>query len=187
MNTVKEILQDVEVKMKKTVEAAHREFNTVRTGRASAAIVEGLKIDYYGQEVPLRQIAGISTPDARLIVIQPWDPTALGGIEKAILKSDIGITPSNDGKIIRLSVPPLTEERREELVKLVKKMAEDGKVSLRTARHAANDAIDKLEKEKKISEDDKFNGHKDTQKLIEKYSEEIDKLFKAKEEEITSH
>lgn len=187
METVKEILQDVEVKMKKTVEATHREFNTVRTGRASAAIVEGLKIEYYGQEVSLRQIAGISTPDARLVVIQPWDPTALAGIEKAILKSEIGITPNNDGKVIRLSVPPLTQERREELVKLVKKMAEDGKVSLRTARHAANDAIDRLEKEKKISEDDRFNAHKETQKLIDKYSEEIDKLFKSKEEEITSH
>lgn len=187
MNTVKEVLQDLEAKMKKTFEAAHREFNTVRTGRASAAIVEGIKIEYYGQEVPLRQIAGISIPDARLIVIQPWDPTALSGVEKAILKSDIGITPTNDGKVIRLSVPPLTQERREELVKLVRKMAEDGKISLRSARHVANDAIDKLEKEKKISEDDKFNGHKDTQKLIDKYSEEIDKLFKAKEEEITSH
>ena len=187
MNTVNEILQDLEAKMKKTVEATHREFNTVRTGRASAAIVEGIKIEYYGQEVPLRQIAGISIPDARLIVIQPWDPTALSGLEKAILKSDIGITPTNDGKVIRLSVPPLTQERREELVKLVRKMAEDGKISLRSARHVANDAIDKLEKEKKISEDDRFNGHKDTQKLIDKYSEEIDKSFKAKEEEITSH
>lgn len=187
MNTVKEILHDVESKMKKTVEAAHREFNTIRTGRASVALVEGLRIEYYGQEVPLKQIAGISTPDARLIVIQPWDPTALGGIEKAVLRSDIGITPSNDGKVIRLSVPPLTHERREELVKLIRKMAEDGKVSLRTARHAANEAIDKLEKEKKISEDEKFNSHKDTNKLIEKYSEEVDKLFKSKEEEITSH
>ena len=187
MNTVKEILYDVETKMKKTMEATHRELNTIRTGRASPALVEGLRIEYYGQEVPLRQIAGISTPDARLIVIQPWDPSALGGIEKAILKSDIGITPNNDGKIIRLSVPPLTQERREELVKLIKKMVEDGKISLRTARHSANDAIDKLEKDKKISEDEKFSGHKDTQKLIEKYTEEIDTLFKVKEEEITSH
>lgn len=187
MNTVKEILQDVETKMKKTAEATHREFNTVRTGRASTAIVEGLKIDYYGQAVPLRQIAGISTPDTRLIVIQPWDPKALSEIEKAILKSDIGITPTNDGKVIRLSVPPLTQERREELVKLAKKMAEDGKVSLRSARHVANNAIDEIEKQKKISEDDKFKGHKETQKFIDKYSEEIDKLFKSKEEEITSH
>lgn len=187
MNTVKEIVQDVEGKMKKTVEATHREFNTVRTGRASAAFVEGLKIEYYGQDVPLRQIAGISVPDSRLIVIQPWDPKALADIERAILKSDIGITPTNDGKVIRLNVPAITQERREELVKLVKKMAEDGRVSLRSARHVANEAIDKLEKEKKISEDEKFKGHKDTQKLIDKYSEEIDNLLKAREEEITSH
>ncbi len=170
MDTVKDVIRDVEGKMKKTLEATHREFNTIRTGRASPALVEGLKIEYYGQEVPIKQIAGISTPDAKLIVIQPWDPTALGGIEKAILKSDVGITPNNDGKLIRLSVPPLTEERREELIKLVKKMSEDGKVSLRTARHSANDIIDKLEKDKKITEDGKFNGHKETQKLIEKYS-----------------
>ena len=187
MNTVKEILNDVESKMKKTVEATHRELNTIRTGRASAAIVEGVKVDYYGQQVPLRQLAGISTPDAKLIVIQAWDPNALSDIEKAILKSDVGIMPTNDGKVIRLSVPPLTEERREELVKVVKKMAEDGKVSLRSARHAANDTVDRLEKDKKISEDDKFNGHKDIQKLIDKYSEEIDNLLKTKEEEITSH
>jgi len=187
MNTVKEILQDVEAKMKKTIEATHRELNTVRTGRASAAIIEGIRVEYYGQEVLLRQMAGISIPDAKLIVIQPWDPHALSDIEKAILKSDIGITPTNDGKVIRLSMPPLTQERREELVKLVKKMTEDGRVSLRSARHVANEAIDKIEKEKKISEDEKFNGHKDTQKLIDKHTEEIDKLLKAKEEEITSH
>ena len=187
MNTVKEILHDVETKMKKTVEATHREFNTIRTGRASVALVEGLRVSYYGQDVPLRQLAGISTPDAKLVVIQPWDPKSLGEIEKAVLKSDVGITPTNDGKIIRLSIPPLTQERREELVKVLKKMAEDGKVSLRTARHAANSIVDKLEKEKKIGEDEKFKGHSDIQKLIEKYSEEMDKLLKTKEEEITSH
>lgn len=187
MNTVKEILQDVETKMKKTVEASHRELNTIRTGRASAAIVEGIKVEYYGEEISLRQVANISIPDARLIVIQPWDPQLLSEIEKAILASNIGITPTNDGKIIRLSMPPLTQERREELVKLVKKMAEDGKVSLRSARHVANETIDKLEKDKKITEDEKFKGHKDTQKLIDKYTEDIDKLLKSKEEEIISH
>ncbi|MBN1871802.1 MAG: ribosome recycling factor [Candidatus Omnitrophica bacterium] len=187
METVKDVVYDVESKMKKTVEATHREFNTVRTGRANTAMVEGLHVEYYGQDVPLRQIAGISAPDARLIVIQPWDPQALASIEKSIMKSDIGITPTNDGKIIRLSIPPLTQERREELAKVIKKMAEDGKVSLRSTRHHANDIIDKLEKDKKISEDDKFNGHKEIQRLIDKYSEEIDKIFKVKETEITSH
>ena len=187
MNTVKEILNDVETKMKKTVEASHREFNTIRTGRASVTLLEGVKVEYYGQQVPLRQLAGISTPDAKLIVVQPWDPKSLADIEKAILKSDVGITPANDGKIIRLSVPPLTQERREELIKVVKKMAEDGKISLRSARHVANTTIDKFEEEKKIGNDEKFKGHKDTQKLIDKYSEEIDELLKAKEEEITGH
>lgn len=187
MNTVKEILQDLETKMKKTVEATHRELNTIRTGRASIALVEGVRVEYYGQQVPLRQLAGISTPDAKLIVIQPWDPKSLGDVEKAILKSDVGITPTNDGKVIRLSVPPLTQERREELVKVVRNMAEDGKVSLRSARHVANTAVDKLEDEKKIGNDERFKAHKDTQKLIDKHSEEIDKLLKAKEEEITSH
>ncbi len=187
MNTVKEVLHDVETKMKKTVESTHREFNTIRTGRASVALVEGLKVEYYGQEVPLRQLAGIAAPEARLIVIQPWDPKSLGDIEKAILKSDVGITPSNDGKLIRLNIPPLTEERREELVKVLRKMAEDGRISLRSARHVANDQIDRLEKDKKISEDDKFNGHKEIQKLIDKYTEQIDNLLKTKEEEITSH
>jgi len=187
MNTVREVLHDVEGKMKKTAEATHRELNTIRTGRASVALVEGLKVDYYGQEVPLKQLAGISTPDAKLIVIQPWDPKSLADVEKAIQKSDIGITPTNDGKIVRLSVPPLTEERREDLVKVVKKITEDGKVSLRSARHSANALVDKLESDKKISEDEKFNAHKSIQKLIDKYSEEIDKLSRSKEEEITGH
>jgi len=187
METVKEVLRDTEAKMDKTVEATHREFNTVRTGRANTAMVEGLQVVYYGQDVPLRQVAGISAPDARLIVIQPWDPQALEPIEKAIMQSDIGITPTNDGKVIRLSIPPLTEERREELTKVIKKMAEDGKVSLRSARHVGIDAIDKLEKEKKISEDEKFKGHKEMQKLIDGHQGKIDGFLKTKEEEIAGH
>lgn len=185
MNTVKEVLQDVESKMKKTLEATKREFNTIRTGHASTALVEGLRVDYYGEEVPLRQLAGISTPDAKLILIQPWDPKSIGEIERAVLKSDIGITPMNDGRVVRLSVPPLTTERREELVRLIKKMEEAGKVSLRTERHAGIEAVDKLEKDKKITEDEKFKGHKDIQNLTDKYGKEIDTLFKAKEKEIT--
>lgn len=185
MNSVTDVLHDVESKMKKTLESVKREFSTIRTGHASTALVEGIRVDYYGQEVPLRQLAGISTPDAKLILIQPWDPKSLGDIEKAILKSDVGITPTNDGKVIRLSVPPLTQERREELVRLVKKMEEDGKVSLRSTRHASIEAVDKLEKDKKITEDEKFKGHKDIQNLTDKYSKEIDTLFKAKEKEIT--
>ncbi|MBU4377227.1 MAG: ribosome recycling factor [Candidatus Omnitrophica bacterium] len=185
MNNVRDVLHDVESKMKKTVEATRREFSTIRTGHASTAIVEGIRVDYYGTDVPLRQLAGISTPDAKLILIQPWDPKSLGEIERAILKSDVGITPTNDGKVIRLSVPPLTIERREELIKIVKKMEEDGKVSIRSARHSGIEVVDKLEKDKKIPEDEKFKGHKDIQNLTDKYGKEIDTLFKAKEKEIT--
>ncbi len=184
MNSIKDVLQDVELKMKKTVEAVKREFSTVRTGHASSALVEGIMVDYYGQDVPLRQLAGISTPDAKLILIQPWDPKLLGEIERAVLKSEIGITPANDGKVIRLSVPPPTKERREELIKLVKKMEEDGKISIRSARHAAIEAADKMEKDKKITEDEKFKAHKDIQGLTDKHGKEIDTLFKAKEKEI---
>ncbi len=185
MNSVRDVLQDVEAKMKKTVEAVKREFGTIRTGHASTALVEGLRVDYYGQEVPLRQLAGISAPDAKLILIHPWDPKSIGDIEKAVLKSEIGITPANDGKVIRLSVPPLTVERRDELVKLIKKMDDSGKISLRSERHAGIEAVDKLEKDKKITEDEKFKGHKDIQNLTDKYSKEVDTLFKTKEKEIT--
>ena len=135
--TVKEILHDTETKMKKTVEATQREFSTIRTGRASGAILDSVKVDYYGALTPLKQLAAVSTPDARLIVIQPWDKNAMPDIEKAILKSDVGITPTNDGTVIRLTIPPLTQERRQELDKVLKKIAEDGHVSIRTARHAA--------------------------------------------------
>lgn len=184
MNTAKEVCQDTESKMKKTMESVHREFNTVRTGRASSALVEGIMVSYYETDVPLKQLANIGTPDPRQIVIQPWDPGAIGDIEKAVLASDIGITPNNDGKVIRLTIPPLTDERREELIRLVKKMTETGRISLRSARHVANEAIDRLEKEKKITEDEKFKGHKDIQNLIDKYTKEIDKLEKDKETEI---
>ena len=182
--TTKEIIHDAELKMKKTVEATHREFSTIRTGRASGALVEGIKVDYYGTPTPLRQAAAITTPDARLIVIQPWDKNILPEVEKAILKSDIGITPTNDGKVIRLSMPSLTEERRAELDKVLKKIAEDGRISLRTGRHSAIEHIRKLEKDKVITEDDKFIGQDDIQKLTDKYIEEIENLLAAKEKEI---
>ncbi len=186
MQTVKEVLHDSESKMKKTVEAAHRDFSTVRTGRASTALVERIKVDYYGTEAPLKQLANISTPDPRQVVIQPWDPSSLADIEKAIMKSDLGITPTNDGKVIRLAVPSLTQERRDELAKVIKKITESGKVSLRSARHAANETVDKLEKEKMITEDEKFKGHKDIQAMIDKYSEQLEKIHKDKEKDIQS-
>ena len=182
--TVKEILHDTETKMKKTIEATHREFSTIRTGRASSAILESVKVDYYGTPTPVKQLAAISTPDARLIVIQPWDKGVMEEIEKAILKSDIGITPTNDGKVIRLSMPPLTQERRIELDRVSKKIAEDGHVSVRTARHAAIELVRKSEKDKIITEDEKFKTQDDIQKLTDKYIKEIDNILAAKDKEI---
>ena len=182
--TVKEILHDTETKMKKTVEATQREFSTIRTGRASGAILDSVKVDYYGALTPLKQLAAVSTPDARLIVIQPWDKNAMPDIEKAILKSDVGITPTNDGKVIRLTIPPLTQERRQELDKVLKKIAEDGHVSIRTARHAAVETVRKSEKDKIITEDEKFKTQDDIQKLTDKYIKEIDTMLAAKEKDI---
>ncbi len=184
--TIREIIQDVEHKMKKTVEATQREFSTIRTGRASSSIVEGIKVDYYGAPTPLKQLAAVSTPDARLIVIQPWDKNSLAEIEKSILKSDIGISPTNDGKVIRLSVPPLTQERRAELDKVLKKIAEDGRVSVRTARHSAIEHAKKLEKDKVATEDERFKAVEDIQKLTDKYIKEIDAALSAKEKEIAA-
>jgi ribosome recycling factor len=182
---IKEIIADTEAKMKKTVEVTLRDFGTVRTGRASTAIVDNLKVEYYGTVTPLKQLAAISTPDARLIAIQPWDKNSLADIEKAILKSDVGISPTNDGKVIRLSVPPLTQERRAELDKVLKKIAEDGRISLRTARHSAVEHIRKLEKDKAITEDEKFKSQDEVQKITDKHIKDIDTHLAAKEKEIT--
>ncbi len=182
--TLKEIMHDTEQKMKKTVEATQREFSAIRTGRASTALVDSIRVDYYGASTPLKQLAAVSTPDARLIMIQPWDKNALADIEKAILKSDIGINPTNDGKVLRLSMPPLTQERRAELDKVLKKIAEDGRVSLRTARHSAIETVRKSEKDKVITEDEKYNAQEDIQKLTDKYIKEIDTHLAAKEKEI---
>lgn len=183
--TVKEVLHETELKMKKTIEATTRDFGTVRTGRASGAILDNVKVDYYGTQTPLKQLAAVTTPDARLVLVQPWDKNALADIEKAILKSDLGIAPTNDGKVIRLSIPPLTQERRAELDKVLKKIAEDGHISVRTSRHAAIEHVKKLEKDKAITEDDKFNANESIQKLTDKYVKEIDTILAAKEKEIS--
>lgn len=182
--TVKEVLHDTETKMKKTVEATQRDFSTVRTGRASIALVDNIKVDYYGASTPLKQLAAVTTPDARLVMIQPWDKNSLVDIEKAILKSDLGITPGNDGKVIRLTIPPLTQERRSELDKVLKKIAEDGHISIRTGRHAALEVIKRLEKDKAITEDDKFKAGEDIQKLTDKFVKEIDAILAVKEKDI---
>ncbi|MFH0913288.1 MAG: ribosome recycling factor [Candidatus Omnitrophota bacterium] len=181
--TIREILHNTDDKMKKAVESVSREFSEVRTGRASPNLVEGLHIDYYGTPTLLKQLASISVPDAHLIVIQPWDVTAISEIEKAILKSNLGVNPSNDGKLIRLSIPPLSKERRQELVKVVHKMTEEGRVSLRTIRREAKEAVEKLEKDKLIPEDDKFRGIDELQKLVDKYIAKVDELLKSKEKE----
>ena len=182
--TVKEVLHETEAKMKKTVEATQRDFSSVRTGRASIALVDNIKVDYYGAVTPLKQLAAVTTPDARLVVIQPWDKNSLVDIEKALLKSDLGITPGNDGKVIRLTIPPLTQERRSELDKVLKKIAEDGHISIRTGRHAALETVKKLEKDKAITEDDRFKASEDIQKLTDKYVKEIDTILAAKEKDI---
>jgi ribosome recycling factor len=182
--TVKEVLHNTEEKMKKSFDSVTRQFQEVRTGRASPSLVEGLHIDYYGTPTMLKQLAAISAPDAHLIVIQPWDATVIVEIEKAILKSNLGISPSNDGKIVRLAVPQLSKERRMELAKVIHKMAEDGRVSMRTIRREAKETVEKLEKDKVISEDDKFRGVDELQKAVDRYIAKIDELLKAKEKEV---
>lgn len=182
--TIKEVLHGAEEKMKKAIEAVTRELGEIRTGRASPAMVEGLHIDYYGTLTMLKQLASISVPDAHLLMIQPWDVTAIPEIEKALMKSNLGITPSNDGKIIRLSVPQLSKERRQELVKVVHKMIEEGRISLRTVRRDAKEHLEKLEKDKLVSEDDKFKGIDDLQKLVDKNIAKVEEILKNKEKEL---
>ena len=182
--TTKDILRNTEEKMKKALESVSREFSEIRTGRASPHLVEGLHIDYYGTPTLLKQLASISATDAHLIVIQPWDVSCVAEIEKAILKSNLGITPSNDGKVIRLTFPPLSKERRQELVKVVHQMAEEGKVSFRTIRRDAKESLEKLEKDKAIAEDDKFRSIDEVQKVVDRYIARIDELLKNKEKEI---
>lgn len=182
--TTKEVLHNTEERIKKAIESVAREFSEIRTGRASPSLVEGLYINYYGTPTLLKQLASISVPDAHLIVIQPWDVTAIAEIEKAILKSNLGINPSNDGKLIRLSIPPLSKERRQELVKVVNKMAEEGRVSLRTIRREAKESLEKLEKDKTISEDDKFRSIEELQKIVDKYIGKVEEILKNKEKEV---
>lgn len=181
---VKESLHAAEEKMKKAIEAVNREFSEVRTGRASPHLVEGLHIDYYGTPTLLKQLASISVPDAHLITIQPWDKAAIPEIEKAIMKSNLGVTPSNDGKMVRLSIPQLSKERRQELVKVIHGMAENGRVSLRTIRRDAREAMEKLEKDKIVSEDEKFRGLDELQKMVDRYTLKVEELLKNREKEV---
>jgi len=181
---IDDILLDTEDKMIKTTEVVQREFNGVRTSKASPALVENIMVEAYGAQMRLRELAGITTPEPRMILIQPWDASTVQAIEKAILKSNIGLTPNTQGKFIRLILPELSEERRRELVKVVHKMAEDGRVAI---RHVRRDALEELEKEKKkggVSEEDIEHAKKEVQKLTDQYIEQIDKLAATKEKEI---
>ena len=176
----------VEEKMKKTIEALQTNYSEIRAGRANPAILNKVKIDYYGVPTPVSQVAGISVPEARLIVIQPWDVSVLKEIEKAILTSDIGINPNNDGKVIRLSFPELNEERRKEIVKDVRKMAEEAKVAIRSIRREGIDTAKSSQKDGEMTEDELRNAEDDIQKLTDKYVAEIDKVASDKEKEVMS-
>ncbi len=179
-----DIKRDTEDKMKKTIEVFREDLKNIRAGRANPSILDKITVDYYGQQTPLNQVAGISAPEARLLAIQPWEAKMIPIIEKEILKSDLGLNPSNDGKIIRLVIPQLTEERRKELVKVVKKNGEDSKIAVRNIRRLAVDEVRKLEKSKEISEDDLRDYEKQIQDLTDKRIEEIDEISKLKENEL---
>jgi len=170
--------------MEKSVSNLSKSFSRVRTGRASISLLDGIKVDYYGTATPIVQVANVSVPESRLILIVPWDVSIIGAIEKAIQKSDLGLTPSNDGKVVRLSIPQLTEERRKEIAKVVKKMAEEGKIKLRNSRRDANEELKNLKKNNKISEDELFTAQEEVQKLTDQYIEKTDKILAAKEKEI---
>ncbi len=170
--------------MKKTVKALHEEFNTIRTGRASSALFDKIKVDYYGNPTPLNQVATISTPEARLVVIQPWDKSVINDIEKAIQKSELSVNPMNDGKVIRISIPPLTEERRKDYVKMAKNMAEQSRISIRNIRRDANDELKEAQKSGDISEDEAKRGEDEIQKITDTYIDEINSVLEEKEKEI---
>ena len=178
------VLKDVDARMNAALEALGREFATVRTGRASTSLLDAVRVDYYGTPTPVSQMASISTPDARTLVIQPWEAGQIGAIEKAIQKSDLGLTPVNDGKLIRLAMPTPTEERRKQLVKTIAKMAEDARVAVRNVRRESNDKLKAAAKEKKASEDEERRAHDQVQKTTDRFIAKVDELLKKKEQEI---
>ncbi len=183
---IQKLLKEAEDKMKKSFEAATRQFGEVRGGRANPALVEHLTVPYYGTSTPLKQLAAITAPEPRLLVVQAWDANVIPEIEKAILQSNLGISPQVDGKIIRLPIPPLTIERRQQLTKLLHQMAEEGRIAVRTIRRDANEVVKKLKGEKQISEDDAFKAQNDIQKLTDHVIAQIDSLLKAKEHDLLS-
>lgn len=181
---INEVLQETKDRMAKSEKAFEKELSKVRTGRASQAILDGVMVDYYGTQTPLPQMATVSIPESRLITVKPWDVSVINDVEKAILKANIGLTPSNDGKLIRISIPPLTEERRKEIVKTVAKTCEDYKVAIRNIRRDSNEMLKDLQKEGEISEDDCFKAQKQVQDATDEYIKKLDDIFSDKEKEI---
>jgi ribosome recycling factor len=184
MSSAKELIKDANHRMQRTVESVAQEFSKIRTGRATPALLDGVKVSYYGSVVPLNQAATVTIPEPRLISIQAWDRNMIGEIEKAILKSDLGLTPSNDGTFIRIPIPQLSEERRRELVKLVKKFAEDGRIAIRNVRRDVNDHLKKLQKDHEISEDELSVLLDETQEITDSHIKELDRILEHKESEI---
>jgi ribosome recycling factor len=179
-----EIISEMREKMQKTAEALNQEYKKMRTGRASTSLIEGIKVECYGTQMRLNQIASLSIPESRLLIVQPWDQTIIGNIEKSILKSGLGLTPMNDGKVIRISIPPLTEERRKELAKMARKMAEDSKIIIRNHRREANEMLKELKNEGEISEDEMYGYQEKVQKNTDEYIAKIDEIRTEKETEI---
>jgi ribosome recycling factor len=184
VSTIEELLQDATRRMDRTVDASRDQFNTVRTGRASAALLDRINVDYYGQPTPLKQLATINVPEPRMLTIQPFDPSSIKSIEKSIQESDLGLTPSNDGKLIRLPIPQLTEERRKELVKVVRHMAEEGRVAVRNVRRDLMHHLKELVREGEVGDDEERRAETQAQKLTDDHVAKIDDLLKHKEAEI---
>jgi ribosome recycling factor len=181
---IKKVYSETEDRMQKTIDAIKREFSSIRTGKANTSLLEGIKVDYYGNLTPLSQVASITIPDPKLLVIQPWEKRLIPEIAKAIQKSDLGLNPITDANVVRLPIPPLTEERRKDLVKLVKKISEEGKIAVRNIRREANDRFKKAEKEKEISEDDSRKAQENIQEITDEFIKTIDDLVEKKEEEM---
>lgn len=181
---IQETYDETKDRMDKSIIALKNELKRIRTGRASVSLLDGVRVDYYGTPTPLNQMASLSVPESRLIMIQPWDVSAIKGIEKAILKSDLGLTPSSDGKLVRIAIPPLTEERRKQLVKLLQKTCEDYKVAVRNIRRDANELIKGFKKDGDISEDEAFKAQDEVQNITNDYIKQIDETYKEKEKEI---
>ena len=179
-----EILSECREKMNKSIESLRKELIRIRTGRASTALLDGVKVNCYDTQMPLDQVASLSVPESRLITIKPWDQSIISEIEKSILKSELGLTPMNDGKMIRIPIPPLTESRRKELVKVAKKIAEEAKIAIRNLRRESNELLKELKNEKEISEDDFFKAQEEVQKITDEYVKKVDQITADKEKEI---